>query len=126
MIQRFDDVHTRPSRAQQVYLILIGLAAERKTITYKLLAKVVGFKGAGVFAQILGHIMFWCEENELPALTAVVVGVKGKPGSGLITAEDREAAREDVYRENWFRIVPPTPKQLAAAYKRGIASLKGR
>jgi hypothetical protein len=124
--QYFDEVRTRASRAQQAYLVLIGLAAERKTVTYKILAKVVGFKGSGVFAQILGHVMFWCDENKLPALTALIVGMRGRPGSGLITVDDREAAREEVFGVNWYRIVPPTVKELGASFARGMAKQRAR
>ncbi len=125
MPRKFDDVRTDESRGLQAYLILIGLAVERKTITYGLLAERVGFRGAGVFAGILGHVMHWCKQNDLPALTALVVGSDtGKPGSGLTTVDDREAAREKVFEFNWYSIIPPSGEELAAAYSLGLAEAK--
>jgi hypothetical protein len=125
MYQMFDKIRTDEARAQQVYLVLLGLAAERKTTTYGRLAETLGFEGAGVFAGILGHIMFWCEQNGLPALTSLVVGAKsGIASHGLIKAKDKDAAREEVYNFPWYGIVPPTADELDRAFQKGNAALK--
>src|SRR6266567_3265990 len=110
MIRYFDDNRNRPARAIQIWLILIGLASNRQTITYQELSKVLGFKGEGVFADILGHIAFYCKENELPSLTDLVVKKDtGLPGDGLATQViNFNAERERVYNHKWFRMFPPT------------------
>jgi hypothetical protein len=102
-------------------LILIGQAAERKTLTYEMLSEMLGFeRGAGVLSQTLGHIMFWCTQNGLPALTTLVVGKgSGTPGDGLTSVEDREAAREQVFEFDWYDLVPPSVEDLDAAYRKG-------
>lgn len=110
MVKPFE--RNRPSRALQVWLILISAAHNRQILTYNMLAKLLGYGGAGVFAQILGHVAFYCKNNDLPPLTSLVVNEKtGLPGSG-IPVRDTHKLREDVFNYKWFRIVPPTVEQL--------------
>ena len=123
MPKLYSKLKNRPARAQQVYTVLVGLAHNRQTITYGQLADILGFGGAGVFAGILGHIMFWCEGQGLPPLTVLVVnGTTGLPGAGLITPEDVHADRERVFAIDWYDVVPPSPEELAAAAGSHIAS----
>ncbi len=119
MVKRFDDPENRhrPERALQTYQILIGMAHNRQTTTYGRLSDLVGFGGAGVFAQILGLIMTWCERNKLPPLTALVVGRHGAPGEGLVTTEDTDRDRERVYDIEWYRIFPPSLDEFRAIAK---------
>lgn len=122
-VNKFDDLRSDENRALQVYLVLIGAAHNRQILTYKVLADKLGFKGAGVFNKILGHIMYWCQENDLPALTALVVNQEtGMPGDGLLSVSDANSAREKVYQRNWYEIVPPSVDDLEAAYERGDAA----
>ena len=119
MYKTFDDNPTRPSRAQQLWQILVAKAANRQVTTYGELEKILGYKGAGVFAQTLGHIMYYCQEQGLPPLTAVVVKKKtGLPGKGLKTTNDADASREEVFGHQWFRVVPPSPRELSEAYRK--------
>ena len=119
-MKSFDDVRTHPARALQVYQILLGLAYNRQTITYGQLADILGFDGAGVFADPLGHIMFWCAENELPPLTSLVVKQDtGLPGDGLTSPVDLHGEREQVFRYQWFKLYPPSLDELKNAYDRG-------
>lgn len=123
----FDEEPTRPKRAQQLWQILVAKATSRQVATYGELEKIVGYKGAGVFAQILGHIMHYCHENGLPPLTAVIVKKDtGLPGSGLTTESDLDASREKVFRYPWFRLVPPAPEELRDAYRRAHTPPSGR
>lgn len=116
-IKHFDEVRTNPSRALQLYQILIGLAHNRQTMTYGQLADLVGFKGAGVFAAKLGHIMYWCVQENLPPLTVLIVNQDtGLPGDGLTSADDLHRQREEVFGTLWYRIVPPSPEELEAAF----------
>jgi len=124
MVRYFDDIRTDESRAFQVYLILIGLAYERKIATYGMIADLLGFKGAGTLARILGHIIIWCEANDLPRLTVLVVNQEtGLPGEGIGELSDLDAQREQVFQFNWFSLVPPTPEELDASYQ---TVLKGK
>jgi hypothetical protein len=105
---------TLETRALQIYLILIGAAKRRETITYGTLAEMIGFGGAGVMGQFLGPIMVWCENNELPALTCLVVrGDSGVPGEGLTTVSGGfPAEQQRVFEFDWYGIYPPTFKEL--------------
>jgi len=97
----------RSERAMQVWQILIAVAHERRTITYGEVADLLGFEGAGVLAQILGLIMIYCQTNELPPLTVLVVNQgTGLPGEGLTTVEDLPRDREAVYRQAWYSRFP--------------------
>lgn len=98
---------TRAERAMQVWQILIGASHNRQTLTYKALATHLEFEGAGVFAHILGCIMKYCESNDLPPLTCLVVNqTTGLPGAGLTTIDDLPKDREAVYSHNWYAMHP--------------------
>ena len=76
MVKLFNDNSTHATRALQIWQILIAKASNRQTLTYGMLAQLLGFKGADVLAPILGHIMFYCQQNNLPPLTVIVVNQK--------------------------------------------------
>jgi len=116
MAARFDDAPSNAARALQMWLILISKAHNRQTITYGQLAQLLGFKGAGTLAHLLGHIMYYCIQTQLPPLTVLVVNQgTGLPGDGLVGAE-LNADREAVFEFNWFGLVPPSVEQLGKAY----------
>ena len=119
MIRYFKDESSHPTRALQVWQILIALAANRQTITYQVLAEKIGYSRADFMAHILGHIMDYCSQSGLRALTALVVYKDGgQPGSGLVTA-DPNVERERVYGIDWYAIFPPSPEEFRAAYLEG-------
>jgi hypothetical protein len=125
MVKKFDEVRSDEYRALQVYLVLIGAAKNRQTLTYKLLAETSGFGGSGVFSNILGHIMYWCQREDLPSLTSLVVKENtGQPGDGLTAPENVNAEREKIYQFNWYSIVPPTTDELDAARNWGTAAMR--
>lgn len=115
MVRFFDDNPTRASRALQIWQILISAASDRRTLTYGMLADMLGFEGAGVLAHPLGHIMYYCRRNGLPPLTVLVVNQRtGLPGKGL-TKTELNADREKVFDYDWFAIYPPTIEELREA-----------
>lgn len=103
------------NRALQVYQYLICCAANNRTCTYKDVANVIGYKGAGVLENILGHIHFWCVQNDLPKLTCIVVNkITGRPGHGLSAwVSDIDKERVAVFNQDWWDIMPPTPNEMA-------------
>lgn len=120
MYKTFNENPTHPKRALQIWQILISKAANRQTLTYKMLAELLGFQGSGTLAPMLGHIMYYCQQNKLPPLTVIVVNqTTGLPGNGLITANNIHAEREDVFNFDWFAIYPPSVDELETAYKSG-------
>ena len=104
----------------QIWMLLVVAAMERKSYTYGQIAEILGMGGAGVMAQFLGPIMWYCKKEKFPALTVIVVACDtGVPGDGLITIkkektdgvkkeEDVDKERERVFNFNWFAEEPPT------------------
>lgn len=119
-----DDSHVK-TRALQAYLVLIGLAWNRQTITYGDLSQDrMEFGHGGILASPLGCIMGWCYENGLPPLTALVVnGETGIPGEGLYVERpgDLPAAQQEVFEFNWYSLFPPDINELEASGKRAGA-----
>ena len=115
MVRSFDDNPTQATRALQIWQILIGKAHNRQTITYGQLAELLGFGGAGTLAQLLGPVLHYCRQQELPPLTVLVVSKdSGLPGDGVKDI-DLNSTREEVFRFNWYGIWPPTTDELNAA-----------
>lgn len=118
MGKRFADNPSQSTRALQVWQILVCKATNRQILTYGHVASLLGFERAGTLAHILGHIMYYCIQNDLPPLTVLIVNQEtGLPGEGLISA-DQNADREIVFNYDWFGLVPPSPEELADAYER--------
>ena len=120
-VVRFDDNSTTWTRALQVYLVLIGLAANRQTTQYGILCQhhMRWGEAKGLPARHpLGAIWAWCEERGLPLLNQLVVNAEtGVPGDGA-RAADAAAEQQRVFAYPWHTIVPPKPKELEAAYRR--------
>jgi hypothetical protein len=113
--KKFSESSTRPRRALQIWLILMSKAHNRQTLTYGMLADMMGFQGAGTLAPILGYVMCYCQQQNLPPLTVLVVNQStGLPGAGL-EGDHLHEAREEVFRYNWFDLEPPTPEALTIA-----------
>jgi hypothetical protein len=121
MVRRFGErgYVGREARAQQIYQILVSAAHNRQILTYKLLAKMVGYGGSGIFGDMLGCIACWCDQNKMPPLTCLVVNEKtGLSGEG-IPIKKAHKHREKVYAFDWFAVVPPTREDLRRAYETG-------
>ncbi len=93
----------------------------RQTLTYLLLSQKMYKKdAAGVLDKTLGHIAFYCEDNDLPPLTILVVGkTRGRPGLDIpLDPDEYDSAREKVYFYDWYNVYPPTASDLLESYKR--------
>jgi hypothetical protein len=118
-MRQFNPKATRPARAVQAWQILVGKAMNRQTVTYAGLGELM-FKreAAGVLDKILGHVAFYCNDNNLPPLTSIVVGKRrGTPGADIpidLTTLDKQ--REKVYGWDWYNVYPPSEAELAEAY----------
>ena len=126
MIQEFSTVvNAAPTgkkasiRALQAWQYLIGKAYNRQTIRYPDLAGLMEYKDNRPLTPILGHIMFFCAENNLPPLTILVVNVDGTPGAGFTDADpdDFHRERERVFNFDWCGLVPPTIEEFKQAWK---------
>lgn len=119
-MKKFNPNSKREERAVQAWQILVGAAMNRQTLTYKQLSHMMFQKdAAGVLDKTLGHIAFYCMDNELPALTSIVVGKsRGTPGHEIpVEPEYYDQAREDVYEFDWYDIYPPPASELLESFK---------
>ena len=119
-MREFNPSSVHPDRAVQAWQILVGAAMNRQTYTYEILSiKMYEKKAPGVLDSILGHIAYYCNDNELPALTSIVVGKgRGTPGSDIPVDQDNiDALREAVYERDWYNVYPPTAEELREAYE---------
>lgn len=115
----FNPTSTHPLRAVQAWQILVGMAMNRQTITYKGLSKLIYQKDApGVLDEILGHIAYYCLDNYLPALTSIVVGKgRGTPGQDIpVDLNTIDTQREKVYDYDWYNIIPPHSDELKSSF----------
>src|ERR1043165_2279256 len=104
-MRKFNPSSKNPDRAVQAWLILVSRAMNRQTLTYEGLSELMyGHKAQGVLNRILGHIAFYCDEEDLPPLTSIVVGkIRGAPGNAIpISLEQIDSERERVYKTDWF------------------------
>jgi hypothetical protein len=117
---QFNPSSKHPARALQAWIILVGAAMNRQTLTYEgLSVKMFQRKAAGVLDKILGHVAFYCIEQGLPPLTSIVVGKgRGTPGQDIpLEPAALDSARERVYAYDWYDEIPPSQDELAAAMK---------
>lgn len=118
MAKNFDEFPHNHHRALQVWQILIAYAASRRSLTYTQLAEYLGWGSVKPLSKPLGHVMYWCIANDLPALTVLVVNKNtGRPGAGLALDGDTDREREKVFKMEWFKLIPPSPEQLLAAWR---------
>jgi hypothetical protein len=121
---QFNPNSKHPARALQAWIILVGAAMNRQTLTYEgLSVKMYQKKAAGVLDKILGHVAFYCIQQGLPPLTSIVVGKgRGTPGQDIpLEAVALDGGRERVYAYDWYDEYPPTAEQLAAAMQAAMA-----
>lgn len=116
----FNPSSSHPDRAHQAWLILIGAAMNRQTLTYEGLSILMyRRKAQGVLDRVLGHVAFYCIEHGLPPLTSIVFGKKrGTPGADIpMDLAQRDIERERVYTHDWYDEYPPNAAQLKSAYE---------
>ena len=111
---RFDQLSSAPARALQIYLILIGCAANQQTIAYAKLAERAGlFTPTWLFAS-LGHLAEWCLHEGLPPLTSLAIAEDtGMPCPDHPLPLESLAAQQNRARKfNWYAILPPAVSDL--------------
>jgi hypothetical protein len=86
---------TEPAWGLRAYLILIGCAADRQTVTYDALAGRIKRGGPSLLAKPLALITRWCQHHSLPALASLVVEqATGLPAPGFAAVSRNEIPRE--------------------------------
>ena len=118
-MRQFNPKATRPARAVQAWQILVGKAMNQQRVTYETLGKLM-FQGKaeGVLDRILGHVAFYCLDNDLPPLTCIVVNKRtGRSGADIpIDLAKVDELREQVFGFDWYNVYPPSEAELAEAY----------
>jgi hypothetical protein len=107
---------TEPAWGLRAYLILIGCAADRQTVTYDVLARRIKRGGPNLLAKPLGLITRWCQRHDLPALASLVVEQSTQMPAPSFTAVGKEEIpreQERVWEFDWYAILPPTLAELA-------------
>src|ERR1022692_4904470 len=85
------------SRALAIWLILIGKAQSRQTMTYRMLDEMLKGRRVGPrnLKWHLAPVMAYCYANKLPNLTTIVVNERtGIPGPGLDIVRNRKVKPE--------------------------------
>ena len=96
-------------RALQAWQYVIGKAAARQIVRYEELRVLMEYPDSRPLGVILECIADYCQQNQLPPLTLLIVNESGVPGGGFAAEEQANyhTAREKVFNFPWFRIVPP-------------------
>ena len=106
---------TEPAWGLRAYLILIGCAADRQTVTYDALARRIKRGGPNLLAKPLAMITRWCRNHSLPALASLVVEqATGLPAPGFdaVSRDEIPREQEQVWAFDWYAIFPPTIEEL--------------
>jgi hypothetical protein len=107
---------TEPSWALRAYLVLIGCAADRQTVTYGELATRIKRGGPNLLSEPLDCITRWCTRNGLPQLASLVVEEstsRPAPGFTAVVPSEVPAEQEKVWARDWYSFFPPTLEELA-------------
>ena len=122
-MRRYSEMKSRGGRAQQAWVILTRYARDHRTTWYSHLGRIMqsdvshrGMTGPAL-AGPLGDILYLCQYNGLPPLTAIVVDQKsGLPSSGFPLAPDKvPEVQQLVFDYDWTDIVVPTEDEFEAA-----------
>lgn len=108
---------TYPEHAERLWSILTEFSKSREVQTYTGIGGRLGLKAQSV-SGVLAPIHAYCEQNDLPLLTALVVQKKTRrPGTGFKSINDYER----VFARDWTKVATPTATDLASAAKRSEA-----
>jgi hypothetical protein len=111
---RFDQLSSAPARALQIYLVLIGCAANQQTITYTKLAERLGLLTPTWLFPPPNHLAEWCLHEGLAPLTSLAIAEDtGMPGPGHPLPRESLAAQQNRARKfDWYAVLPPALSDL--------------
>lgn len=112
---------TYPEHAAALWKILVELAEARQTATYAEIGRRLGLNAQNV-SGALAPIHAYCEANDLPLLTALVVQTRtGRPGPGYKSPNDHRTDCVKVFSRDWTQGVRPNASELASVAVPGRA-----
>lgn len=105
-------------RTQQFWSVLVFAASEQRVISYEMLSKITGM--AQECGRELGHILRYCQENELPLLNLLAVSKNtGKPGDGYpVDISELPAQQTRVFLYDWLSHGVPSVEKLQKAHEK--------
>ena len=106
---------TTAGRAIRAYLILLGCATRRQTITFSALASSIELAPLGV-GPTLNMLHQWCVDRNLPSLSVLAVDLQHFRSRGPFADQPLEVQlteRARVYKyTHWTDLVPPAVEDL--------------
>lgn len=105
----------RSETACIIWSLLTLSAIRRQTLTYQLLARLIGVPRKNL-ARLLEPIQSYCILASLPPLTSLVVDSQsGLPGEGFIAASNLPRAQAETFAHEWLAQDVPTPADFQRA-----------
>lgn len=105
----------RAETARVIWALLTLSAIKRQTLTYHLLAKLLGVPRSDL-GRLLEPVQSYCIMGNLPPLTSLVVNSRtGMPGEGFIAASNLPQAQADTFAHDWLTQSVPTPEEFQQA-----------
>jgi hypothetical protein len=95
---------TEPAWGLRAYLVLIGCAADRQTVTYDDLARRINRGGPNLLARPLDLITRWCQQHGVPAIASLVVEqatALPAPGFAAVSKDEVGQATEKFKKRHW-------------------------
>ena len=107
---------TREEGSEAIWQFIVEVARKRETCNYGEIAGKLGYTRARPIFQMLGGIMWYCIDHQLPPLTVVVVNQQtGLPGGGLTLHGTVESETTRVWNHDWSGEKTPTIADYVAA-----------
>lgn len=121
LTRRFSDESDNKARLIQAWIILVGKARNRQTITYSGLANLMHGerkpslgKRAGQWKGMqLGQLLAYCRDRKLPLLPVIVITKEtGLPADmAPYNSHEANAERERVFNFDWYDLHPPSEEE---------------
>jgi hypothetical protein len=107
-------------RSVQFWSVLVMAARTQQVLSYEMLWEMTGIPARGQ-ADILGNILFYCQQKKLPLLTSIVLKLDtGRPADPFFNTPPFDLAAEHrrVFIFNWPGHGCPTPDAFEEARTR--------
>ena len=101
---------TEPAWGLRAYLVLVGCAADRQTVTYDDLARRINRGGPNLLARPLDLITRWCQQHSVPAIASLVVEqATGLPAPGFTAVVETPATTTPAWKIERLKPEPNPP-----------------
>lgn len=123
MVRDRKEIDSKDARSQQIWQVLVGVAARRQTIEYRQLARQARLGDMiGLIFPSLHLIADYCQQNGFPILPVLVVNRKrgGQLGVGMrkyLQPEQFGAEMAKVHGFEWHTLETPTAEDLKQAHQ---------